>query len=734
MSSYIRRFTTDPGNAVLLNIESINVLDLTPPSAISGVGTGTACLFGEFENGPYNTPTEVASSDDYASTFGVLGYAYGSTTGNNPCARSRKADAAVNAEFWNGNGFVQLNGKHFSRLVLVRVDTSVGTVAFSRLASVSGAPLFAYPLATGQVLSLAVDGGGPSSATFTGVAATITGAAGTFAITGGETLVLGYDAAANFTVGFLSGDNSVAGMVARINTAAGFAFAVVSGGQIKLTGRQGGTGGQVRVVSGTASGAISGLTVANTAGTGNVANISAVTPTELKTIVEAGVAGTLVESLIDGTPRISSTTGLAGTITVGTATTATALGFVIGATDTAAAGNAGVIPAGTVVATTGGLQFVTTQDVTVTAAAAGPYTVKVRHALDDGTGTGTNSGTIVKILTPFALDSFSVVNLVPASAALAEAALDAVYQAAYDSTLDVNTVAHDINITWSARQSNACRRGLRSNAITASANGLLGRIACIRPPLGTTKQLAVSLVSEPGPGAYRSDRVVYNYPGFSTFVPQIGLLGLAGGAGFTANGNVDVGADGFCASIMSQLAPEENPAQTTDFLSAVVGLESSPNAQGFGINDYIAFKAAGVCAARIDQGVAGFQSGVTCVDPITQLPLKNIARRRMADFIEDSMALSLKDFGKKLSTVRRRVAIVGEIKGFLAGLLSLQNPSSQRIAGYLVDAKSGNTPTTLAQGIYRVKISVRTLSSLDSIVLESLIGEQVDVNEIPQAA
>jgi hypothetical protein len=69
------------------------------------------------------------------------------------------------------------------------------------------------------------------------------------------------------------------------------------------------------------------------------------------------------------------------------------------------------------------------------------------------------------------------------------------------------------------------------------------------------------------------------------------------------------------------------------------------------------------------------------------------------------------------------------------GLLSRNNPSAQRIAGYTIDARSGNTPELLAQGLFRIILKVRTLASLDSIVVESTIGESVVVEEIlPQAA
>lgn len=739
MSTFIRRFLSDPGEEVLLEIESVNILDLDPPAAITGVGSGTACIVGEFENGPFATPTEVSGANDLKATFGSLGYTVNGVDAVNPCARSRKADGAALAETWNGNGFVQLSGKKFRRLIVCRVDTSVGSVEFKREAYIVGNGGGFYDLATGEILALNI-GAGDVSATFTAAAAIRTGVGGTFNTTfvGGETLTLGYDDAANFTVTFLAADQTAAQVAARINAYAGFTFADTSGGQIRLTGVKKGTAGQVRVVGASAAGVLTqlGLTVANTAGTGNVANIDSVTPAEVKSIVEAAVVGTRVDVQLDGKLRISKTYATAtDTITVGAATTATALGFTSGQAGANATGTAGVIPAGTEVTNAGGTaKFVTMQDVEVTASNVGPYSVKVRHATDDGTGTSANAATIVKVTNPVTLGSFSVTNPALIAAALSEAALDAAYVAAFDKTVDINSVAREINLIWSARQSNQIRKTIRANVQTASAEGCFGRMGMVRPPLNTTKAAAKSTTAEPGVGAYRDQRVVYCYPGANTFVPLIAKRGTAGGTGFTDSGNVDVGADGFLASVCSQLAPEENPGQATTFTAQINGIESGANVQGFTISDYTAFKRSGICALRMDEGVAIFQSGVTSVDPGTYPQLVNIARRRMADFIQDTLARRGKGYGKKLSTFARRKALAGEIKMWLSGLLSKQRPEQQRIAGYTVDDKSGNTQVSLGKGLYRIIVKVRTLASLDSIVLETTIGEQVEVEELFEQA
>jgi hypothetical protein len=858
MAAYIRRFLSDPGNAVLTGIESINIIDLEPPSSISGIGSGTVTIVGEFEDGPYNVPLQVGSATDLANLYGVLGYNYGGVGANYPCAVIRKADGALAGETWNGNGFIQLSGKQFPRLLISRVDTSIGAVQFTPLAYITGASAFRYVLAAGQVLSLDVGSGvvstGAVNATFTATAATITSAAQTFPTTfvGGEYVTLGYDNQPNFTVFFQAADQTQAQVIARINQFAGYAEAAsVTGTTMSLTGIQQGSQAQIRVVAASAPGVLTtlGLVVGTTFGTGNVANILAVTAQEIQGVVSAAIPNTKVELDSNQALRVSNTLGTADSwISVGAATTATALGFVPGQkgtvlgiatvlgsggvfpitsptagtitmlydngqsfsfttanADTAAnvitkintaagatiayadgtqirivgklpggkiqfigsttgaslnaigfapgttAGTPlplGIIPAGTVVSDVSlSRVFVTTQSIQFTtggiliggpdmthggriAPTLGPWTVRLRHAVDDGSGLVANAGVLTQLGSPVQLVSVSAINPTPTAAAMTESQIDAAYVSAFNATLDVNNIVKQTNIIYSARQSNVTRRTARSNALTASANGMFGRIACIRPPLGTTKFTATSINEEPGVGAYRDQRVIYCYPGARTFIQAIASRGVSGGVGFTPDGNIDVGADGWLASIMSQLAPEENPGQDTPFAASVSSVESSPNAQGFQETDYELFKASGICALRVDDGITSFQSGVTSVDPLTHEGLVPIARRRMADFIQDSLALLLKPFNKKLNSAARRQVCRSSVQGFMDALLNKTNANGQRIAGYSLSDKAGNTPDTLAAGIYRMELRVRTLSSMDFIVLQMTAGTNVQVTEV----
>lgn len=840
MANFIRRFLSDPGNETLLEIESVNVLDLEPPASIQGIGVGTALLVAEFEDGPFadaEGPQEVASAGDFKSRFGSFGYTYDGVSAQNPSARARKADGALNAEYWNGNGFLALVNKKFKRLVVARVDTSVGEVEFTRKAALIGSTASTFDLGgTGKTLIYdLVDGVAPVTKTFTGAVAVYTSGAGVYPtlFTGGEQLVLKIDGNTdqelNVTVTFLVGDQLRADVISRINAACGYTCAVANGGAaIDFSGRVLGTSGNVSIVSATASVlAALNIAVSTTYGTGNVGNCAAVTVAEVDAVIGTdigadrdangalrisnnvdggtgkllftsastalsglGLTADLVSDAAKGYARLASTamtipTLFAGgeTVTLGVddgpnilvtflvgdqtrddvinrinatlgatvvsaidathvlysgaknggqfrvvsasaAGVLTKLGLTAPRTIDADPNANGTIPAGTRVENSSAVQWVTMQSVAVTSDDAGPYSVKVRPATDDGTTLTTVPASVTVMPYPISVAAFDVTNPLALSAALTESQIDAAYVDALDSTLALNNVASTASIVWSARQSHAVRNGLKQNALDASANGCYGRMAVIRPPLGTTRSLAKSGV-QPGVASYRNQRVIYAYPGVSTFVSQVAALGTAGGDGFTGDGVLDLGFDGFVASVLSQLNPEENPGQETTFLTGVVAIESgNADVQNMAMADYIAFKAAGIVAPRIDSGTTYIQSGVTSVDPAVYPNLKNIARRRMADFIQDTLSRRLKSFGKRLNTRARRIAITQEVRAFLDGLVK-----DERIEGFVLDPKSGNTADTLAAGLFRLITKVRTISSLDSIVLESTVGESVDISE-----
>lgn len=736
----VRRFTSMPTNDVLLQIEAIDIIDLTPQSPVLGVGTGTMLCVGEFEDGPFATggdavefaiayrnkgPQEIFGSDDMRARFGGFGFTYATTPSQNPCARQHLF------EFWNGNGFLKLKFCRFSRLLLARVDTSVGTVGFSPLASITGG-IGTFALAVGQQIAVTTDVGGPASSTaITAVRATHVG--GAFAASGylgGETITIAIDHGPGILVTFQVGDQTRAQVAARINLTLGFACATDNGAGITLVGQIFGTGGQI-VLTDTTPGALAsiGLVAGTDNGTGSVANLAAVTAAEVVTIINTTAALTA----IDVKAYVDSTTGAltvfrslgTGTINITSGVMALALGLApLGTTVTAGAHAAGTIPAGTRVQDDATNQtWVTMQTLVIAAGTAaapnlGPHLVKIRPAQDDGSGTAVVAGIIDTVQDQPSFSAMSVSNPANVSAALTEAQLDVVYGNAFDATLNPANVVREANFIICARSSATVKQRIKANAIAASAAGFFGRKAIIRGSIGWTQSQAITDVA-----LNRSERVFYTYPGLTPTIPEISILGAAvGGPGFTDSGVITVGADGALGTIDCLLAPEEDPGQATGLIDQFTDVE--PQSPPFTIDSYKAFKAAGICAPRLDQrdGLL-FQSGVT-TSLIASLTDQN--RMKMSDYIGDSLAIAFGPYSKTLATIARRDGVESAGTQFLSGLQGSSAPgntSLQRIDSFIF--KEISTVAQAALGIFLWAVSVKTLQSFKALGFVLTVGPGV---------
>lgn len=303
------------------------------------------------------------------------------------------------------------------------------------------------------------------------------------------------------------------------------------------------------------------------------------------------------------------------------------------------------------------------------------------------------------------------------------ATIDAAYATALDGLVSDIAPISDINIVFCARTSTTIRSLIKQHVASVSTTSM-GRIGVIRPELTVITPSAVTVSTDPGVGTNRLERIIYAWPGAQTYIPEAVNYRLKVATGLTTvDGVLDVGADGFVASVMSNLPPERNIGQAQEpvpgLLSGIRGIQRGVGQ--LGIQDYTALRDRGVVALRIDRSVGSpiFQSGVT-----TSLIAgeKTIARRRMADFIQDSIARRLNQFCKLPKTQANKDAAATEVDAFLQDLRSIDNPATQRIEDYAIDTVSGNTPTLEAKGIFVLIIRVRTLATMDFIVLQTEIS------------
>lgn len=298
--------------------------------------------------------------------------------------------------------------------------------------------------------------------------------------------------------------------------------------------------------------------------------------------------------------------------------------------------------------------------------------------------------------------------------------------------------ANSVNIVMASRSARLIAKSLRLLVDSRSAAGL-GMVAVVAPGLGC-QTLSAATSSASGAttasvfgvsatdAAGRSDRVIYTWTGIRQYNPDAVGTSIETAVGSTVtDGVLDLTAAGHLCSVLSQIAPERNPGELTAITQSALAtvLGQQRGAPVLTKTDYEVMKAAGICGIRIDRTSGPvFQSGITTslVSGRTR-----ISRRRMADFIQDSLARQANLYVKQLLTDDVRTAILSETDAFLASLLAEATPQFQRIQAYSVDGTSGNTPEQEAAGIYVVAVNVRLLSEIDNLVLLTSIGENVVV-------
>ncbi|CAB4154974.1 hypothetical protein UFOVP650_57 [uncultured Caudovirales phage] len=722
MSGFLRRFTEEPTIEVIQQIEGVVVIDLAPPDPVTGAGSGAVLLVGEFEDGYFATDPEIKGAlevfggDDFGKKFGGFGYTYNSTPAQNPSARRHMS------ELWNGNGWLKAFKLRAQRIMVARVDTSVGVVSFDPLATLTG-NVGPFAVAVGDTLAATTNIGTGSSTAIAATVATRAGASAAFAsVVSGDTFGILIDGGVQVNVVLGGGDITAAAVVSRINSALGYTAAVVNTGQADISGRTRGTAGSVRMVEVT-SGVLAkiGHTAGTTVGTGNVGNVDAVTVDELITIINGTVALSSIQVAADkdrlGRLRLSNNVAAtASSIRVDAGGPLGAkLGFTLSTTVLATSHTGGSIPAGTRVRKASGQEWVTMQTLTIPAAAAGPYVVKVRPALDDGSAIAASASEVNLLVDQVSWATLKVNNAAGLTAALTEPQLDVAYETALQRTLDESGTVREANYLLIARRSDAVVRAGRSNALQATAGGMHARKFVTGDPIGTTTTQIIANVA-----LYRSDRVFYTGKALKVRIPQIAAVGLAGGLGFTSDGVISVRPDGPLTTICAMLPPEEDPGQQTGLIDDF--FEVDAGGEVLTMDSYIALKAAGVAVPRADR-VSGmvFQSGETSS---RESGRTEISRRKMADYLQDTIAAIGAPYCKKLNKQSRRDALRGRVEGFLAGLKSEQNPERARIGLYQLDdsANAGNTAANLARNLYYLDVRANTLGSMKDIIFRTSIG------------
>lgn len=308
-----------------------------PPAtrSISGAATAVFGMVGVAERGPIGTPTLITSMANYIKIFGSY-----------LAVASAHLAQAVQAFFSEGSGQLWVvRTAHYtdtsdpSTVTAVRADATLTTGGAATPARAAGgaAP---FTLASGDTIVFSVDGGGDVTATFTAVAEQHkSGAEWPLDMADGQTLTVALNGGAAQTITFAEADALIEDIDAVTLEEA---TAVI--GRDLIGARVWNNGDDIYIESelkGTASAVITGGTAPlafaeSVAGSGNVANIAAVTAAEVETVVEAASADVAVD-VSAGNIRISTIdTGVGATLQI-KAGSANAFGFTEGEVFTGAA-------------------------------------------------------------------------------------------------------------------------------------------------------------------------------------------------------------------------------------------------------------------------------------------------------------------------------------------------------------------------------------------------------------
>lgn len=292
---------------------------------ITSAPTSVAGAVGVTERGPIGEAVLCSSFDEFQTRFGGF---------------TPDSELALAAMGFFENGGSQLwvvRTVHFTDVSQPSTATATRAMGFvvagggptpAVLTSAAASP---FALQNNERLVLSVNGAADTSAVFTGAAAALATGAGPFALADGMTLLVRVDGGPEQRLTFAAIDFANVAQATATEVAAAINASIIGG---KATARPGltltsdtvGTSSRLQVTGGTANTPL-GFPASVAQGTGNVANLRAVTADEVKAVVEAAVPRVQVNQGVGGVVVLQTTsTGVTATLQA-RATTAAAFGF-----------------------------------------------------------------------------------------------------------------------------------------------------------------------------------------------------------------------------------------------------------------------------------------------------------------------------------------------------------------------------------------------------------------------
>ena len=179
------------------------------------------------------------------------------------------------------------------------------------------------------------------------------------------------------------------------------------------------------------------------------------------------------------------------------------------------------------------------------------------------------------------------------------------------------------------------------------------------------------------------------------------------------------------ASILSVTPPSVSPASAENriYSQSAVGVK-------YALTDaqVQTLKEGGIIAFEDDEDL-----GVRVRTPVTGSAQWSITRRRMSDFLIQSLSRFLKNYQNNPNSLLNRASIRAAIQAFDDGLVAdrvLPTAEDAGVPVLLIQTEGTTSPQEQAEGIQKIVYKRRIFAEMRFIVLETTIGESVTVENL----
>jgi hypothetical protein len=200
----------------------------------------------------------------------------------------------------------------------------------------------------------------------------------------------------------------------------------------------------------------------------------------------------------------------------------------------------------------------------------------------------------------------------------------------------------------------------------------------------------------------------------------------------TTDGKLDVPMDEYALALFTRLPPEESPGKASEPVPSTFATIID-YARGIPVPDlatYELLKSRGIAGIKVDSPPPQIQSAVNSLLPTQALDPKVPQNRRVfADFLIRSLAEIAKPYCKERATDAEIDSLTSALESFLT---SLGPPGSgftpQRIVAFRITRIS--TPEEEELGVFKFKVDVKMVPTMDYIVLSITAGPTVSVEQV----